>query len=463
MNKWFCFISCILTFLVSGCSTIGKENGEQAGELVQTQIAQSVNWRKTNYLDPLLNDLICKMASQKLSIDQAVQIALLNNSHIQATFEEIGIAQADLIDAGLLSNPIFEGFIRYPDKKHLKNNTEFSVMQSFLDLFLIPLRTRIASAELQAVTYKVSHEIIQLSFDVEKAYYQLMASLKKKTLLNMMIELAQVANQLSLAQNKIGHVNDLDLNLRTAQYLEKTVELAEVEKEIIEWRETLNQLMGLTCGECSWSIEDELPFIPDCELDLDCLEEIAFNERLDIQAARWEVERIRRSFPTAEWWTFTDLQGGILTERDSDGVRVTGPQVTASLPIFNYGQAVKQRFMAQFRQAQAALIALEIDSYAEVRKARDILLVYRNQVIFYAARILPNQQQIIHSTEALYNVMGVGIYALLDSKRNQVQAYYNYYLALRDYWLARVHLNQAVGGKLDVIENHRLEACKIEG
>ncbi|CUI16614.1 putative outer membrane efflux protein [Candidatus Protochlamydia naegleriophila] len=461
MNKWSCLVSYLLAYLMSSCSIIGRENGEQVTNLVRAQIAQEVDWQKECYHDSLLTDIINKMANQKLSIDQAVQIALLNNPHVQAAFEEVGIAQADLIEAGLLSNPIFEGFIRYPDKKHLKSNTELSVMQSFLDLFLIPLRTKIAAAELQAVIYKVSHRIILLSFEVETTYYQLMAAHKKKTLLKMMIELAEVANQISLAQNRIGNVSDLDLNLRTAQYLEKTVELVEVEKEMIELRDMLNRLMGLSHDSC-WIIEDEFSFIPECELDLDCLEWKAFNERLDIQAARWEVERIRRSFPTAEGWTFTDLQGGILTERDSDGIRVTGPQFAARLPIFNYGQAVNKRFMAQFRQAQADLIGLEIDSYAEVRKARNTLLVFRNQVIFYATKILPNQEQIVNSTEELYNVMGIGIYALLDSKRNQLQAYYNYYLALRDYWVAKVNLNKAVGGKFDIIGNHCREACEGE-
>jgi cobalt-zinc-cadmium efflux system outer membrane protein len=147
---------------------------------------------------------------------------------------------------------------------------------------------------------------------------------------------------------------------------------------------------------------------------------------------------------------------------------VTGPQFSAALPIFNFGQAAKRRFLAQFRQAQDRLAALEIEAYAEVRQARDILLVFRNQVIFYAGKLLPNQQQILTSTEELYNVMGTGVFELLDNKRNQLQAYLNYYMALRDYWTARVELDKAVGGKLYLIGSayqdiENQEECCEEG
>ena len=50
-------------------------------------------------------DTIASLLAKPLTVDAAVQIALLNNPGLQATLEELGIAQADLVQAGLLSNP----------------------------------------------------------------------------------------------------------------------------------------------------------------------------------------------------------------------------------------------------------------------------------------------------------------------------------------------------------------------
>jgi cobalt-zinc-cadmium efflux system outer membrane protein len=464
MHRWqLVSLATSLTLSISSCTKLPRGSEGKVARLIKTRIEKEVHWHQSCFEDKRIRQIIQAMVCQELSVDMAVQVAFLNNPRIQEAFEEIGIAQADLIEAGLLSNPVFEGFIRYSDRKELKINTEISVMQNFLDIFLIPLKTRIATAELQQAILETSNKIIELSFDVEKTYYELVAAYKKRNLIKMFIEIAEIENQISLAQKKVGNINKLEQQLRTAQYLEKTVELVDAEKEIIQLREKLNKLMGLTGCDSYWSVEQELPYIQDCEPSLQCLELIAFNERLDIQAARWEVERFRRFFPTAKGWAFTQLQAGVSSERDIDGTRVTGPQFSAALPIFNVGQGVKRRFLAQFRQAQDRLIALEIEAYAEVREARDLLLVFRNQLIFYAGRVLPNQEQILNLTEELYNVMGTGVFDLLDNKRNQIQAYLNYYLALKDYWTARVELDKSVGGKLYLIGSAYQENQECEG
>jgi len=43
-----------------------------------------------------------------------VQIALLNNKDLQATYEDLSIAQADLVQAGLLQNPVFGASLALP-------------------------------------------------------------------------------------------------------------------------------------------------------------------------------------------------------------------------------------------------------------------------------------------------------------------------------------------------------------
>lgn len=442
----------LLTVCLFGCAKSSRNGAQEATDLIASRIDHVIEVQQGCYGDDRIQAILQKMLSQQMSSDVVVQIALLNNPRIQEALENIGIAQADLIEAGLLSNPIFGSFVRYPDKKGYFVDAEISVMQNFLNLFLIPLRTRMATAGLQQAIYETSQKIINLSFEVEETYYLLAAAYQRVDILKKMIEISEIESEITLAQYRVGNVNPLEHQLRTADYLAKVAELPQAEKEIIHYREKLNILMGLTHPSICWSISAELPSLPICEPSLECLEQIAINERLDLQAARWEIERYKRSFPTIEWWALTDLQVGISSEREPEGERVTGPQFSAVLPIFNWGQGAKKRLWAQFQQAKHRLAALEIEAAAEVRQAKEELVIFRNQAMLYQNRILPNQENIFNSSRALYNVMGTGIFELLDNKRNCLQAYLNYTLALRSYWQARIRLDRAIGGKLNIMQ-----------
>jgi hypothetical protein len=47
------------------------------------------------------------LLAQPLTADAAVQLALLNNSGLKASLTELGIAEAELVQAGRLRNPAF--------------------------------------------------------------------------------------------------------------------------------------------------------------------------------------------------------------------------------------------------------------------------------------------------------------------------------------------------------------------
>ena len=47
-----------------------------------------------------------------------------------------------------------------------------------------------------------------------------------------------------------------------------------------------------------------------------------------------------------------------------------------------------------------------------------------------------------------YNGMFVGVFQLLQARRDQIDAAREYIEALRDYWTARANLERAVGGRL---------------
>ncbi len=440
----------LISCCVSGCTKIPGADDYCVSSTIERRIDKQVQWNQGCYQDERICELIETLLQQELTADSAVQIALLNNPKVQEIFEEIGIAQADLVEAGLLSNPAFDLIFRFPEKKNLVTNIEYTITSSFIDLFLIPLRVKVAKAELDQTILRVTNDILDLAFEVEQTFYELQAAQQDLKYVQSIVELTSIHSELALRQQKIGNVNKLEFQQIQARYLESVLEFARIQNDIIRLREKLNRLLGF-CGDIQWKVSDNLPEIDYQGLPLNCLESVAFNERLDLQVARFDVLRLSRKLGIKQWWVYTQGRIGIGGERDSDGTNLIGPAFSGEIPIFNYGQADRLRIHAELRQAQDHLAALEIQVLSEVREAHKLLMNDLRIINDYRARIIPLQSQILESSEELYNVMGIGIDRLIENKRQEFQAYSNYIMSQRNYWMARVQLDKALGGKLYLV------------
>lgn len=428
--------------------------------VINSKIDKEVCWNKGCYENEQVYFAVQDLLQQELDIDLAVQIALLNNPEIQAIFEEIGIAQADLVEAGLFQNPVFDAYLRFPDHHSLHLNTAFSVTQSFLDIFLIPLRKKIAEVELEQAYLRVANVVLNLSFDVQETFYNLQAEQIKQNFLTSLVQAAEAANQLATAQRQQGNINDLELQNRMNEYLESKVKLSRSQVEIIRLRERMNKLLGLSSSELCWRMINELPELPEEEIPAVCLESVALSQRLDLEVARWEVEKIARKLGLKQWWAYTDFAAGISTEHEAEGFQETGPAFAGAIPIFNYGQADRARLYSLYRQSLERQKALEINVLSEVRSARDQLFVNRNLVLTYQRELLPIQEQIVLMSQRFYNTMALSVYKLLDAKRQELQMQINYKEILRNYWISRVELDRALGGSLYLaIEGYRQSIC----
>ena len=108
-----------------------------------------------------IRERVDALLKEPLTLDNALRVALLNNRELRATFEELGVAQSELVQAGLLENPVIGG--------DLVNSTRgfglgggLSLSQSLLSAFLIPAQRRIAKAELKRSVLTVADASLAL-------------------------------------------------------------------------------------------------------------------------------------------------------------------------------------------------------------------------------------------------------------------------------------------------------------
>ncbi len=147
--------------LLAGCSPTPPENHfASVQQTVTERTGAFVRWRTDSAEDAEADRKVTQLLAQPLTADVAAQVASLNNRHLQATFEDIGIAQADLVQAGLLKNPVFDLGIRFPNRSPSKTYLDMTIASDFIELFLIPARKKLAGVALCQAELRVTDQVL---------------------------------------------------------------------------------------------------------------------------------------------------------------------------------------------------------------------------------------------------------------------------------------------------------------
>jgi cobalt-zinc-cadmium efflux system outer membrane protein len=423
---------------------------ERVQGTVAERTGQRVHWNQGRPEGAQIEQGVQGLLRRPLTADRATQVALLNNRNLQARFEEIGISQADVIQAGLITNPSLSASFRFPDRSPSGTNIEYSIAQNFLELLILPLRKRIANAQLAQTEIRVADEVLKLAAETKVAFYTLQGRQQLLDRLKVIANTNETAAEFTKRLHDAGNSSELDLANQQGSSEQSQVDVAQTELQVRRDRERLNRLMGVWGSNTNWTTGDHLPELPAQEISLQHLESRAIAQRLDLQAGRMELDLIGQSLALRTRTRFVpaEIRLGVSTERETDGSRVTGPTLDLELPVFNQGQGEIAKLTAQYRQAQRELEAMAVNIRSEVREARDQLIAARDLTSYIGKKLLPTQQQALNLTLQQYNYMLKGAYDLLLARQNEVAAERSYIEAWRDYWIARAELERAVGGSL---------------
>ena len=431
---------------VAGCAHVDPNPAfQELANTVRLRTGKRVQWNRGSAEDAEAQAAVASLLSRPLTAGSAVQVALLNNHRLQASYEELGIAQADLVEAGLLRNPIFTFERRLPGQA-----LEADLLKEFIDILLLPLRKRIAQAQFEAAKLRVGHEILSVAAEVRAAFYEHQGDQQLVDLRKTVADATERSAETALKMHEAGNLRDLDLASEQASHAQAKIELAKAQSEAVQTREKLNKLMGAFGTQTNWTVALRLPELLGGEVSTSQLESRAIQQRLDLAAARQQfiAEARGRGIARAE----AILQGaeiGAHYEHEIEGgIHSIGPSVNVPIPIFNQGRPASARAGAKMRQAEQRYLALAADIRSDVRAARDKMLLSRRQVEYFKSTALPTRTRVTEESQLEYNAMQIGPFQLLQAKQEEVKTGAESVEALRDYWVARAELEKAVGGSL---------------
>lgn len=426
-----------------GCTSVDPDPAfRQVANTVYSRTGKRVQWNRGTAEDTAAYVAVAKLLRRPLTAETAVQIALLNNHNVQATLEGLGIAQADLVEAGLLRNPVFTIERRFPGKA-----LEMDLAEEFIDIILLPLRKRVAADQFEAAKLRVAHEVVKSATNARAAFYRAQGDEQILNLWRTVTGATERSAEAALRLNEAGNTTNLDLANQQAQHIQAKLDYAKAQEDAQNSREQLTAELGLWGTQTNWKIAPRLPEPSWVEESVTGLESCAVAQRLDLAAARYElyVEARRLGFTRVEAIT-QQLQITAHYEREKEGPQSVGPSLTLPIPIFNQGQAALSRGQARLRQSEQRYLALAVEIRSEVRAARDRMLLARSRVQYYKSTALPLRQRIVTESQLQYNAMQIGVFQLLQAKQDEINSGRGYVEALRDYWVSRADLEKAVGG-----------------
>ena len=220
---------------------------------------------------------------QPIGPDQAVDIAIMKNADLQARFEDLGIARAQLVDASLPPNIEFDGDIgSFADNR--RSDFGFAATLNLRNLLLLPLRRGVASAGLDAVRIETGGAALEFAYEVRNAFYDYQAAAQLLELDQTVLDVAAASYDAAQRLYDAGNITALELANERAFYEQARSEATLAEAGVLGHREELNVWMGLSGTETDWQLAGRLDD-PQPEVELpkvETLEGRAIEDSLDL-------------------------------------------------------------------------------------------------------------------------------------------------------------------------------------
>jgi outer membrane protein TolC len=445
-----------ISLLLPACASVAPDNSMRSVQnTTQPLLGKQVEWVQNPQQQALVTARVAELLQPTLSLENAVQIALLNNQGLQASFNQLGISQADLVQTTRLPNPRFSML-------YAKNGNQFKIEQvlsfNLLALLTMPMAKDIGERQLQQTQQQVSLDVLALAGATRKAYIQALAAEQSLQYMQQVKLAAEASADLAQQMLAAGNFSQRDQAREQVFYAEVLASHARAAQTATATREQLIRLLGVWGEDTQFKLAQRLDDLPDALVDGQALEATAMQQRLDLQAMQLQMQGLAKNLGLLKATRFINvLEVGparVLEGQRSEPYK-NGIDISLELPIFDSGAAKVARAEAIYRQALNRAAEQAVNARSQVRLA---YANYRSQYLLakhYRDEVVPLRKRIADENLLRYNGMLLSVFELLSDTQTQIASVNAYIQALRDFWLASADLDMAlVGANPDSLSSH---------
>jgi cobalt-zinc-cadmium efflux system outer membrane protein len=441
------FAALAVVLSLGACATVSPEQDTaKIGALLADRGAPGLGWERNGTAadDPTAKAWL----AEPMTVDRAVQMAMLRSPRLQQQYGQLGLARADILDAIQIANPhISASWL--PQQGGGGAQTAYGIAFPLVDLLVLPSRVKLAKLEYERARYQIASAILDVSLDVEAGWYRYVGAQQVADMRAAVADALKTSADLSQRYFDAGNITELQLSREKAAASKARIDAARAAVDARLARLDLDTLIGLTGPDVDWRTATVLPLPVAKEDDPAELRRMAHDNNLALLAAREEAKITAKSAGiTRAFRLLGTTTLGYDHEQEVDESTIRGPTLDLELPIFNQGQARVARADAQLQLARARLAQLELSSGNGVDLAAERVRVLSDVVRIYRESLIPERESVTARGQEEQNFMLIGIFEVIQAKTQEYDAYQGYLEAVRDYWLARVDLMRVVGARL---------------
>src|SRR5713101_2443636 len=436
--------------LLSGCASFSPDAGmDVVGDITAHELKKDVVAIRSPEDADSARDAVKRLLGRTLTADAAVQIALLNNRGLQAVYNELALAEAEMVEGSLPPNPRIS-FSRIAGSAEIE--IERRIVADVLALVTLPVRSEIALVRFRQAQLRAALETLRVAAETRRAYYRAVASREVIGFLAQAQTAAETATELATRLGETGAMNKLDQAREQVFYADLTAQLATIRQRASSEREALSRSMGLWGADLDFKFPNALPPLPRRVQTLAGIEVEAVRRRVDLQISRMELDALAKSYGLTQATRFINiLEAGyfdkfIKDKETGQSIQDRGFEIELQIPIFDFGEVRVRQAEATYMQAVNRLLELAVNVRSQ---ARDAYRVYRSAYDIaghYNREVLPLRKIISDETLLRYNAMQIDVFSLLAEARQRIVATTAAIEAKRDFWLATAELKAAVAG-----------------
>jgi cobalt-zinc-cadmium efflux system outer membrane protein len=392
-------------------------------------------------------------APVRISLDEAIRLALQHNHALQAARTTILQNQAEEVTANLRPNPTLSWDSQFfplfsPSQfsaDYLENQAQFDVGISYLFERGKKRQHRLQAARDQTATTRsqVDDNQRQLIFNTSQQFIAVLLAQSTLNLSKQDADSFQQTVEISEARYKVGDMSESDLLKIKLQLLQFQSDLAMAKLAKAQALAALRQFLGFESVADEFDVQGDLDYQP-VHADLQDLKGLAMRNRPDLRAAQQGVTAARSQEALMQANGKKDL-GVTFDYTHTAGVNSGAFFFNIDLPIFdrNQGEIARARYAITQAEQQAIETAQQVntdivDAYAALHSNDEIIQLYLGGYVEQA-------KQSRDITEYAYKRGAASLLDFLDAERTYRANQLAYRQALASYMTALEQMRQAVG------------------
>ena len=432
--------------VLTGCASFSQDGGfDSVDKLTKDRIGQSPSYQRSADQADSAATRVAELLKQPLTADAAVEVALLNNKELQASYADLGIAEADLVRAGRLANPSFT-FGRLSGNGVVE--IDRAVVFNVLGLLTMPLAKQVEQRRFEQAQLQAAYESVGAAAEARKAFFEAVAAQQLVGYYAQVKAAADASNDLAKRMVLAGNFSKLAQMREQSFYSDAVTNLAKARHQAVAAREALVRALGLSGEQLDVKLPDRLPDLPAAPAKPKDAEQTAMDKRLDVLMAKRSTEATAKSLGLSKATRFVNVLHMGYQNKSATGEALSqGYEIELELPIFDFGSARVARAEATYMQSMNRTAAVAIKARSEVRESYSAYRTSYDVAKHFRDEVVPLRKRISEENLLRYNGMLASVFELLAESKEQISSVTGAVEALRDYWVAETNLQAALTGR----------------